>query len=464
VRYTSTGPLDNIMLQKLYKYFIEPQQKDDDLRNREFVLNVLLVGTMLLLACAVLTLLFNYFILRHTYVVAQIASIGGALVATWWIYFMSRSGWHRMAAWLLIAIYFLLATTVAWRWGAALPSGAVLFALVIMLTGTVLGSKYPLYIAVLSIGTILSIEYAQVHGSIQADLTWAETPYDMGTIVGILLIFGIIAAISWLFNERTEHSLHRARRAEAGLERQKLLLVSKVEERTRELQAAQLDKIQQLYRFAELGQLSTALLHDLANHLTTLTLDIEGLQAGDHSHMLRRAKRSIRYIDDMVLRVRDQLHGKHHIRAFNIATETNEVITILAHRGSEAGVRLTWETLSDKKDLVCRGEEIRFRQLMANMIANGIDAYEGTERTDPEVHVTLEAAGGTIIITITDWGKGISPATGQKLFEPFFSTKKTGMGMGLFIARQIAEEQFKGTISLDNTNSRTTFIITMAKG
>jgi signal transduction histidine kinase len=452
------------MLERLYQYFIEPQQKDDDLRNRELVLNVLLVGTLLLLFCAVLTLLFNYFVLQHTYVLAQMGAIASALVATWWIYFVSRSGWHRMAAWLLIGIYLLLATTVAWRWGAALPSAAVLFALVIMLTGTVLGSKYPLYVAAVSAVIILGIEYAQVHGLTKPDLSWADTPLDVGTIVGILLIFGIIATISWLFNERTEDSLHRARRAEAGLERQKLLLVSKVEERTRELQAAQLDKIQQLYRFAELGQLSTALLHDLANHLTTLTLDIEGLQAGDHSHMLRRAKRSIRYIDDMVLRVRDQLHGKHHIRAFNVATETNEVITILAHRGSEAGVRLTWESLSDKKDLVCRGEQIRFRQLMANMIANGIDAYEGTERTSPEVHVTLEAAGGTIIVTITDWGKGISPEMGDKLFEPFFSTKKTGMGMGLFIARQITEEQFKGSISLDNTNTRTTFIITMAKG
>jgi signal transduction histidine kinase len=451
------------MFKRFYTYFVAPRQKDEDARNRELVLNVLLLGTLVLLGCGVFLLLIAYFFFGHTYVLPRMAGIFGALAATWWIYFMSRSGWNRMAARLLILIYLLLATAVAWRWGITLPSAVMLFGLVIMVTGTVLGSKYPLYVAGLSVAIVLAIEYAQATGIAKPDITWLQDPYGLGTVSGFLLIFGVIAVISWLFNERTEHSLHRARRAEAGLERQKLLLESKVEERTRDLQAAQLDKIQQLYRFAELGQLSTALLHDLANHLTTLTLDIEGLEAENHSHILKRAKRSIRYIDDMVLRVRDQLHGRRHISAFNVATETNEVVTILTHRASEAGVKLTWETLSDKKSLVCKGEQIRFRQLMANMIANGIDAYEGVQRTNPEVHVTLEAAGNTLIITITDWGKGIPSDVRDKLFEPFFSTKKTGMGMGLFIAQQITEEQFKGMITLDNTNTQTTFIITLAK-
>ncbi|HSX16515.1 MAG TPA: ATP-binding protein [Patescibacteria group bacterium] len=451
------------MFQRIYTFFIEPQQKDEDLRNRELVLNVLLLGTLLLLACGVALLILAYVGFHHTYVLPRMVGISTALVATWWIYFLSRSGRHRAAPWFLIAVYLLLATGVSARWGVSLPSAVLLFGMVIMLTGTVLGARYPMYVAAASVIIVLILDTLQSQGVIKPDLTWMQQPYDLGTVIGFCLIFGVIAAISWLFNERTEHSLHRAHRAEAGLRRQKLLLESKVEERTRELQDAQLEKIQQLYRFAELGQLSTALLHDLANHLTTLTLDIEGLETENHSHILKRAKRSIRYIDNMVLRVRDQLHGKMHIRPFNVETETNEVMTIMTHRASEAHVTLTWEAVSDKKELVCRGEPIRFRQLMANMIANGIDAYEGIDRERREVHVTLEAVGGTIIVTVTDWGKGINADVREKLFEPFYSTKKTGMGMGLFIARQIAEEQFRGGISLDNATEHTAFIITLAK-
>lgn len=451
------------LFQRIFKYFIEPQQQDEDLRNRELVLNVILLGTLVLLSCGILLLIISYTVFQHTYVLARLGGIGAALVACWWIYYLSRSGWHKTAAWLLILIYLCIATAVAWRWGVSLPSGAVLFGLVIMISGTVLGSPNPLYIAGVSVCIIVALETAQAKGIIKPDLTWLQEPFGVGTVSGFCLIFGVIGLISWLFNERTEQSLRRARRAEAGLRRQKLLLESKVEERTRELQAAQLEKMQQLYRFAELGQLSTALMHDLANHLTTLTHDIEGLEAESHSRAVRRAKRSIRYIDEMVLRVRDQLHGKIHIRAFNVATETNEVISILNHRAIEAGVSLSWAPLSDKKQLTCKGEPVRFRQLMANMIANAIDAYDGEDTSRRDVEVTLEAVGKTIIITVTDWGKGIAPAYREKLFEPFFSTKKTGMGMGLFIAQQIIEEQYHGNITLDTSSEHTAFIITLTK-
>lgn len=453
------------MLHRLYTYFIEPRQKDEDLRNRELVLNVLLVGTLVLLLSTVLLLVLSYFGFHHRYVLVRMEGVTAALVATWWIYFLSRSGRQQIAAWLLIGIYLLIATSVAWRWGVTIPSAALLFGVVIMVTGTVLRSPYPLYVAGVSIIITLAIELAQERGLIRPDLSWIQDPFGISTVSGFCLIFGVIALVSWLFNERTEQSLHRARRAEAGLRRQKLLLESKVEKRTRQLQAAQLEKMQQLYRFAELGQLSTALLHDLANHLTTLTLDIEGLEAESHSHILKRAKRSIRYIDDMVLRVRDQLHGKARIHTFNVASETDEVITILTHKAADAGVKLSWEARSDKKDLHCRGESIRFRQLMANLLGNGIDAYTGQPEGDTrEVRVTLEVSGKYIIVIVTDWGKGIDPANRDKLFEPFYSTKKTGMGMGLFIVRQIVEEQFKGSVKLDNVPGHTAFIITLAKG
>jgi signal transduction histidine kinase len=452
------------MLQRLYTFFIEPRQKDEDLRNREFVLNVLLAGTLVLLLCGVLLLLVSYFVSRHLYVLPRLAGVSAALVATWWIYFLSRNGYHRLAPWLLVGVYLMLATSVAARWGVALPSSVLLFGFIIILAGVLLGPRYMGYLAVVTVCIVLGINMLQSVGVIHPDLEWMREPYDPGTIIGFCAIYGVFAAISWLFNERTEQSLLRARRAEAGLRRQKLLLESKVEERTRELQGAQLERMQQLYRFAELGQLSTALLHDLANHLTTPTLDIEGLETESrHSAILKRAKRSIKYIDNMVLRVRDQLRGRVHIHPFNVATETEEVLAILTHRAAEAGVKLTYDALSDKKELVCRGESVRFRQLMANMISNGIDAYDGTSGSLREVQVTLEAVGSHIVVTVTDWGKGIEDSEREKLFEPFYSTKATGMGMGLFVARQIVEEQFKGNISLESAVGQTSFSITLAK-
>ncbi len=451
------------MFLKLYRAFIEPQQKDEDSRNRELVLNVLLVGTLCILTLALLVLIHSYFT-NYRYVLPRIEGLAGALVLTWWTYFLSRSGKHRLAAWLLIIMYIALATAVAAKWSVAMPYAVALFALVVMVTSAVTGSKATPYVTALCIVIIVVVKGLQQTGRLHPDLAWAQSPLDSGVIGGFSLIFAIIALVSWLFNEQTERSLHRAHRAEAGLRRQKMLLESKVEERTRELQVAQLDKIQQLYRFAELGQLSTALLHDLANHLTTLTIDIEGLESESHSRVLKSAKRSIRYIDDMVLRVRDQLQGKAHIAQFNIASETEEIMSILTHKAAEAGVPLSFEMMSDRQEFRCRGEQVRFRQMMANMITNGVDAYDGAPKGNRrEVRVTLEVAGDSIVVTITDWGKGITKEVREKLFEPFYSTKKTGMGMGLFIARQIIEQNFRGSLVLDDSLGHTSFIMTIKR-
>ncbi|HEX7963889.1 MAG TPA: ATP-binding protein [Candidatus Saccharimonadales bacterium] len=450
------------MLNKLYRLLIEPHQKDEDLRNRELVLNVLLAGTLAVLAGALFVIFVNFIGGRH-FLLLRMEILTGTWLLTLGMYWRARRGHYHLPAYFVIALYTLLAVGVAWRWGVTFPPAILLFALVIMVAGTVLGASFPLYASAGVIALAVLITSAENKGSIKPDIRWTQSPFDMVVVIGVCLIFVIIALISWLFNEQTERSLKRARRAEAALRRQRDLLEETVEHRTRELQTAQLEKVQQMYRFAELGQLSTALMHDLANHLTTLSLDIEGLEEQNRSRMLTRAKRSIRYIDDMVAGVRDQLHGKAQVRPFGIGSEIDEIVNLMQHRARTAGVRIVWEAPQDKRSLRVRGEPIRFRQLMANLVGNAIDAYlpENTERR--EVLITAENTAGQVVVTITDWGRGISKEDRDKLFEPLYSTKKTGMGMGLFIAKQIAEE-YGGSLSLDSDAKHTAFVVKLARG
>lgn len=453
------------MFHRLYAFLIEPRQTDEDLRNRELVLNVLLVGTLLLLLCGVFALTINYFILDHRYVLGQMLGISIAFGFTCWTYVMSRAGYHRLAAWLLVSLYFILATSVAGQWGITLPSAVALFALIIMITGIVLGARYPLYVASTSTLVIIALEVARWHGAIKPDLTWIKES-TLSTAIGYCMVFGIIALVSWLFNHQIERSLYRARRAEAALTRQKELLETTVEKRTRELQAAQFEKIQQLYRFAELGQISTALLHELAGHLTSLSIDIEGLEAKEHSQVMRRAKRSIHYIDDMVLRVRDQLQGKSMIKPLAVTSEIEEVLGILKHRAARTGVALDLVVEGDRAALRIKGDSVRFRQLIANIITNAIDAYGGINRsrkTDAKAEIHVAGKGKDVVITVTDWGAGIPTAERSKLFDPFYSTKEVGMGMGLSIAQQIVEGQFGGKIYLEDTLEPTTFVIKLPR-
>ncbi len=65
---------------------------------------------------------------------------------------------------------------------------------------------------------------------------------------------------------------------------------------------------------------------------------------------------------------------------------------------------------------------------------------------------------------ISDWGMGIKKSERRHFFEPFRTTKKLGLGLGLFIARQMVETNFSGTITLSPRSDATEFIITLKGG
>lgn len=444
------------MLQKFYQRYVAPRQSDEDTRNREFVLNVLLVGTFLVALLAQLALLLSLALGND--VGMRIISVALMGFVLWGIYYLSRAGNYLPAATLFIGLYSVVAILVASRWGVAMPIAVLLFGLIIVLAGILIGALYSL-VAVVGVGVaIVCIKLAEAAGITDTNWSWTSDPTNAGTIVGFVFLFGIIAVVSWLFNYRMERSLHRAERAEIALKRQKGQLERTVAERTQQLQEAQLEKVQELYRFAELGQLSTALMHDLANHLATLTIDIENLESETRSHMLRRAKRSMHYIDNMVAEVRDQLRGKTKSKIFTVANEVTVVTTILRHKAGQVGVTVRWQP--PEKSLRVRGDVLRFRQLMANIISNAIDACAG-HAGNKEVLVSVTQEDRNIVVRVEDWGKGISKADLPKIFEPFYGTKKGGLGLGLFIARQIAHDHFGGDITIDTAQDHTVVAVTL---
>ncbi len=447
------------MWRKFINLYIAPRQEDEDAANREFVLNVLLAGAVVSMLAAFVVL--GGFLLSGNWrAVPTILSVLVMLGAAIGIYTLSRRGKNKLAAYLFVGLYFCIAVGVSLAWSLALPSTVALFSLIIVLCGILIGAKYSLYgfgAVVLTFVVLKALESASWY---QPNLSWTADPTSADTIVGMTLSFGIIAIVSWLFNVRMERSLHRAERAEAALKRQKAQLEETVEKRTRELQETQLEKVQELYKFAELGQLSTALMHELANHLTTLTLDIESLEAENRSRMLQRAKRSMHYIDKMVVQVRDQLRGKTRARPFEVTTEITAVIGMLQHKAGQVGAQLLWNEPKASGKMRARGDTIRFRQLLTNVVSNAIDAYDQSNATK-QVQVSLTLKKGYVTVTVEDWGRGIVSENRTKIFEPFHGSKKGGLGLGLFIARQIAQDHFGGNVTLDASKQHTVFVITL---
>jgi two-component system sensor kinase FixL len=83
--------------------------------------------------------------------------------------------------------------------------------------------------------------------------------------------------------------------------------------------------------------------------------------------------------------------------------------------------------------------EMKIQQVVLNLVRNAVEAMEEVERRELVISTRAIPDQEMVEITVADTGPGIAPELADRLFQPFFSTKKTGMGLGLSICREIIE-------------------------
>lgn len=429
---------------------------DKTTKHHVSVLKFLLFCTLVWIVMACGLLLFSLFALDHSYVWGRLGIVGAALLFVALLFYATSKGYYRPVAFTLVAAYTLIVLGVSAVWGVNNQQATLLSAFVIIISGILLGARYALFVALLSVSMFFAVN----------NLTPQETmPLHRVNNIDIVLfgtIFGLIALVSWLYNSKMEQSLRRAERSERALRRQKELLEIKVEERTRQVQAAQLERVQELYRFAELGHMSVALLHDMANYLSVLSLDIEDLKQvrKDRSAAIRRVQQSIRHLDSLISQVRHQIKGETAVVPFNIADEIDQVLRILEYKANAQRVTMAWKDEPPRADLAYVGSVNHFWQIVTNIVSNAIDAYDGRQSVKRQVLLSATRTAEGVAVHISDFGKGIPRAKQEKIFEPFYSTKKNGTGIGLAIAKRMVEKDFGGTISVtSNATEGTVFTI-----
>jgi len=88
----------------------------------------------------------------------------------------------------------------------------------------------------------------------------------------------------------------------------------------------------------------------------------------------------------------------------------------------------------------CRGDRVQIQQVMVNLIVNAIQAMsgDGDSRRELQISTETDEAEG-VRVGVRDTGPGLAPESLPRLFEPFYTTKAEGMGMGLAICRSIVE-------------------------
>jgi signal transduction histidine kinase len=87
------------------------------------------------------------------------------------------------------------------------------------------------------------------------------------------------------------------------------------------------------------------------------------------------------------------------------------------------------------------GDRVQLQQVMINLIMNAIQAMDNVAEGARKLHICTEHNGSDeVLVAVRDSGQGVSQEKLPRLFEPFYTTKSSGMGMGLSISRSIIED------------------------
>jgi two-component system sensor kinase FixL len=198
-------------------------------------------------------------------------------------------------------------------------------------------------------------------------------------------------------------------------------------------------------RFTALGEMASTLAHELNQPLTAATSYLNGarrlLDNGKDPAMAREAVESaaaqMLRAGQIIKRLREFVARGESERQIEDLSKLIEEAAALAMVGArETGVRISFAFDSTSPQVLA--DKVQIQQVLLNLIRNGMEAMQ--DRASRELEISSHrVADGMMEIAVADTGSGIAPEILGQLFQPFVTTKKTGMGVGLSISRTIVE-------------------------
>jgi len=219
-------------------------------------------------------------------------------------------------------------------------------------------------------------------------------------------------------------------------------------------------ELSHLSRVALMGEMSASIAHELNQPLAgILSNAAAGQRFIDRGDVDQREIRELlgdiiadsRRASDVVRGIRGMVKKEQLERR---SVDLNEVVMdALRIASGDAVLRsCQLETSLDANLPAIDGDPIQLQQVLLNLVINAFDAMQDTIPSRRKVLIATQSNGdGTVRTTVRDHGIGISEEMRERLFDPFFSTKGEGLGMGLAIVRSIVEAH-GGTITAENAD------------
>ncbi len=332
------------------------------------------------------------------------------------------------------------------RWPLAVSSMEAVFIALLCLNDTGLNSPFRWYY-LLSL-VCCAIRYRPrtawltfgMHGVSLLGLG-AVLGFQGGDEAGVTLTIVINAWVTWACSSLAtllRSTGDRLKDLNAALEESRADLERRVAERTDALRASQARSIQH-EKMAAFGLLAAGIAHEVGNPLAAISSIIQILQRRNlepyTAEKLDLACQQLLRIQRTIRELTDYSRPASTANAWVAPAEVvNEALGIAKYYQRTKQRAITTEIPADLPAV--RGVRDHLTQVVLNLVLNAVDATE----TGGTIRIEAREFPGWIELTIEDDGRGINLADRCRLFQPFFTTKAHGTGLGLFISRQVIEE------------------------
>jgi two-component system sensor kinase FixL len=213
---------------------------------------------------------------------------------------------------------------------------------------------------------------------------------------------------------------------------------------------AQRSEFESLMRMQVAAQTTTAIAHELNQPLVAISAYCEAAvhmlqEPGTDPAKLRyaltaavrqtqRAGQTLHYLLDFMRR------GDAPLESVDVALVVQDCIEFM-EGGNLHGVRI--ETQAPEGLPPAQSNSLQLKKVLINLLQNAVDAMRANAGAPGVIRISLRPAdeAGFGLVTVRDEGPGLDPDGSQRIFEPFYSTKSTGVGLGLAISKAIIESQ-----------------------
>lgn len=233
------------------------------------------------------------------------------------------------------------------------------------------------------------------------------------------------------------------------------------DERNRQQQ----ERLQSTARLVAMGEMASSIAHELNQPLAAISSYCTGAAnllrnqapASDVIPALDKAVDQSRRAGQVIRRIYGLArHSEHRVEAVDLAERIEAALALIEQDLRQKGIRVN---LSVADRAMIDGDPVLLEQVLLNLLRNAAESMRNSAPDSRLITISLICADGYAQLSIADRGCGIDSVVAEKLFDPLFTTKPEGMGMGLAICRSVVENHRGRLVFEANPGGGTVFRI-----